>query len=89
MNLPKLEGGSLRNWYVAQLHELTTKCLDGLSPRWNQTETSFSYDDILTMNSMCYVDKENDVRFDSNKFGFKKHQVNQTLFLNLHTIDII
>ena len=57
-HLPKLEGRTLKNWYVAQLHELITKCLDGLSPRWNQTETSFSYDDILTINRMGYVIKD-------------------------------
>ena len=62
-HLPKLESQSLKNWYVAQLHELITKCLDGLSPRWNQTETSFSYDHILTINRMGYVDKESTIRF--------------------------
>ena len=63
MHLPKLEGLSLKIWYVAQLHELITKCFDGLSPRWNQTKTTFSYDNILTINNMGYVDKHTTIRF--------------------------
>ena len=69
-HLPKLEGLSLKNWYVPQLHELMIKCLDGLSPRWNQTKTSFSYDHILTINSMGYVNKHTTIIFDSESDGF-------------------
>ena len=69
-HLPKFEGLSLKNWYVPQLHELMIKCLDGLSPRWNQTKTSFSYDHILTINSMGYVNKHTTIIFDSESDGF-------------------